>query len=62
MVSVKFFAQDKQTKEKTESSFFYFDELNFLVTEMIEANRKTLQAAMPTARVFALIEIEEEKK
>lgn len=61
MVSVKYVAQDKISKEKTESSPAYFKEMNFLVQEIIEANRRILEKSLPTSRVFAVIQQEEIK-
>ena len=59
MISVQFFAQDKNDKSKVNSNLFYFTDLNETVIEILEINRKKLLSAMPNARILALITQEE---
>jgi len=59
MVSVRFVAQDINSKERTNSSIVYFKELNQEVIQLIELNRQKIQRAMPLARVLALISRED---
>lgn len=60
MVSVKFIAQDINTKECTYSTVVYFDELDEAVKQLIDINRQKIKRAMPSARVVALIMQEDE--
>jgi molybdopterin converting factor small subunit len=55
MISVKFFAEIKETKQRTESTRVFFNDLDEAVASLIELNREKILNAMPTARVVALI-------
>lgn len=55
MVSVKFFAEDKVTKQRTNSTTVFFNEADETVSSLIELNREKISKAMPNTRVVALI-------
>lgn len=55
MISVRFFAEDKQTKQRTSSSIVFFDKADDTVMSLIELNRDKILTAMPNSRVIALI-------
>lgn len=55
MVSVKFFAEDKNNKQKTSSNIVYFDNIDNTVLDLIELNREKILISNPNARVIALI-------
>lgn len=55
MISVKFFAEDKQTKQRTSSSIVFFDKADETVMHLIELNRDKILKAMPNSRVIAII-------
>lgn len=61
MISVRFFAEDKQTKQRTNSSTVFFDKVDDVVLSLIELNRNKILTAIPTSRVLALITNEEDK-
>ena len=55
MISVKFFVEDKITKQRTNSTTVFFNEADETVFSLIELNREKILNAMPNSRVVALI-------
>jgi hypothetical protein len=55
MVSVKFYAEDKNTKHRTSSTVVFFNELDEAVLSLIELNRNKILNAMPDCRVITVI-------
>lgn len=58
MISVRFVAEDKISRQKTYSTLAYFDKLDETVVSLIKLNRGRILKAMPFCRVFAIIKNE----
>lgn len=56
MISVQFFAQDKDTKQKTSSNKLYFDEINYTNLMVLKAQRTRLESNLPNYRIVCVIE------
>lgn len=61
MISVIFISKDKFTGQVLKSPKVYFQELNILVTDLIQTNQELIQTNLPNCKVFALIENEGEE-
>jgi hypothetical protein len=56
MISVQFFAQDKETKQKINSNKVYYDEINYTNLMVIKAQRARLEHNLKGDRIVCVIE------
>lgn len=56
MISVQFFAQDKETKQKINSNKVYYDEINYTNLMVIKAQRTRLEHNLKGYRIVCVIE------
>lgn len=56
MISVQFFAQDKETKQKTSSNKVYYDGINYTNLMVIKAQRDKLESNLKGYRIVCVIE------